>query len=172
MLAAHGGVLQTHEMRFSLQVRYAIGGVFDLAYNTEREWIHVRVISERQRIPERYLEQLFRRLRRAGLLEARRGPGGGYRLARSPDAITLRDVVEAIEGSLARPPRPSRLPPAKETASRRGRERNDFTPGFLWPVLAERVAGVLGAITLDGLCRDARRAGVPPAHSRELMYFI
>jgi Rrf2 family protein len=48
----------------------------------------------------RCLEQVFQRLRRAGLVTARRGPGGGHRLARAASEITLRDVVEAVEGPI------------------------------------------------------------------------
>ena len=90
------------EMRLSLQVQYAICSVFDLAYNGQGEPVQVRVVSQRQGIPARYLEQIFRRLRRAELVLSKRGPGGGYTLARPPARITLRDVVEAVEGPLAR----------------------------------------------------------------------
>ena len=88
-------------MRFSLQVRYAICGVFDLAYNGHGDPIQVRAISARQVIPVRYLEQIFQRLRRAGIVGSKRGPGGGYSLARGAAELTLRHIVEAVEGSLA-----------------------------------------------------------------------
>ena len=58
------------------------------------------MIGERQRIPARYLEQIFQRLRRAELVRGKRGPGGGYVLARPAAAITLRHIVEAVEGPL------------------------------------------------------------------------
>jgi Rrf2 family iron-sulfur cluster assembly transcriptional regulator len=54
-------------------------------------------ISKRQDISLPYLEQLFVKLRRAGLVEAVRGPGGGYRLAQSPDAIRISQILEAVE---------------------------------------------------------------------------
>ena len=68
-------------MRLSLQVRYAICGVFDLAYHAGDAPVQIRVIGERQAIPPRYLEQIFQRLRRARLVTSKRGPGGGYTLA-------------------------------------------------------------------------------------------
>ena len=84
-------------MRLSLQVHYAICGIFDLAYNGQGELVQVRVIGERQGIPTRYLEQIFQRLRKADLIIGKRGPGGGYTLARPPAKITLCEVVEAVE---------------------------------------------------------------------------
>jgi DNA-binding IscR family transcriptional regulator len=71
-------------VRFSLQVQYAICGVFDIAYNGEGAPVQIRVISERQGVPARYLEQIFQRLRRAGLVTSKRGPGGGYTLGEAP----------------------------------------------------------------------------------------
>ena len=78
-------------MRLSLQLQYAICGVFDLAYNGVGTPVQIRAISERQAIPARYLEQIFRKLRQAGLVASKRGPGGGYVLARPPARISLRD---------------------------------------------------------------------------------
>jgi Rrf2 family protein len=90
-----------HRMRaLSAQVRYAICGIFDLAYNADMKPVQLRVIGERQNIPPRYLEQIFQRLRKAGLVEGKRGPGGGYTLLRGTAEITLRDVVEAVEGPI------------------------------------------------------------------------
>ena len=89
-------------MRLSLQAQYAVCGVFDLAYNGGDQPVQVRVIGERQQIPARYLEQIFQRLRRAKLVQGKRGPGGGYVLARPAGEITLRDVIEAVEGPLGR----------------------------------------------------------------------
>ncbi len=95
-------------MRLALRAHYAICGLFNLAYNGQGEPVGIRAISERQAIPARYLEQIFQRLRRAGLVASRRGPGGGYVLARPASEITLREVVEAVEGPLAEPSRPAR----------------------------------------------------------------
>jgi Rrf2 family protein len=147
-------------MRLSLQAQYAVCGVFDLAYNGGGAPIQVRVIGERQRIPSRYLEQIFQRLRRARLVEGKRGPGGGYVLARPASQITLRDVIEAVEGPLDRLVAGG-LP--GESAAR---------PAFLWPRLAEGVAGALEAIDFGTLCREAARRAVPRAHPEGQMYHI
>jgi Rrf2 family iron-sulfur cluster assembly transcriptional regulator len=150
-------------VRLALQVRYAICGVFDLAYNGQGEPVRIRQIAERQAIPARYLEQIFQRLRRAGLVTSKRGPGGGYLLARAPGEISLREVVEAVEGSLAR---------GLAAGPARGPARTPYRPDFLWPALAEGLAGLLGRITLESLCRDAARASVERAAPPAPMYFI
>jgi Rrf2 family protein len=149
-------------MRISLQVQYAICGVFDLAYNGEGEPVQVRVISQRQAIPARYLEQIFQRLRRADLVLSKRGPGGGYTLARPPNAITLRQVVEAVEGPLE--DGVDMTPPEDERPSLR--------PDFLWRELALRFGEVLEETSLEALCRAAVRADVERAHPGAPMYFI
>ncbi len=151
-------------MRLSLQVQYAICGIFDLAYNGEGEPIQIRVICERQEIPARYLEQIFQRLRRAQLVSSKRGPGGGYTLARPPAQITLRSVVEAVEGPLAEA---LQMAPGPSDAA-----GQSFRPAFLWRKLAERLAAALDETTLDSLCREAARHDIPRAHPEAPMYFI
>ena len=84
-------------MRLSQQAQYAIYGMFDLAYNGSRAPVQVRVVGERQRIPARFLEQIFQRLRKADLVRGKRGPGGGYVLARPASEISLRDIQERYQ---------------------------------------------------------------------------
>ena len=154
-------------MKLSLQFQYAVCGVFDLAYNGQGEPVQVRVISERQGIPARYLEQIFQRLRRARLVQSKRGPGGGYTLARRPGDITLRDIVEAVEGPLHGH--------GAKTRRRAGGDEHSptlYRPSFLWPMLSEGIAEVLARTTLEGMCREAQRSSVRRAHSDVSMYFI
>lgn len=72
----------------------------DLAIEGRKGLVSLGEISERQDISLAYLEQLFVRLRRAELVESVRGPGGGYRLARSADAIRISDILGAVEESM------------------------------------------------------------------------
>ena len=150
-------------MRFSLQVQYAICGSFDLAYNGGGRPVHIRVISERQAIPARYLEQIFQRLRRAGLIRSKRGPGGGYTLARAPEEISLREIIEALEGPLS-----ENLKMGPHDDAWQG----GFRPAFVWDVVAERLADALSEISLDALCKQAVRANLRGAHPDAPMYFI
>lgn len=148
-------------MRFSLQVQYAICGVFDLAYNGHGEPVQIRVISERQGVPARYLEQIFGRLRRSEIVASKRGPGGGYTLARTAAAITLREVLEAVEGPLEH-----------SMGMNDGAAPNPNRPDFVWPGLASRIGDALDATTIEHLCREAARAEVPRAEAAAPMYFI
>ncbi|MED5261959.1 MAG: Rrf2 family transcriptional regulator [Myxococcota bacterium] len=150
-------------MRLSLQVHYAICGIFDLAYNAQGGAVQVRVIGERQGIPGRYLEQIFRRLRQAELVLGKRGPGGGYRLSRSPATITLLQVVEAVEGPLHRESRMELSP---------GSEAGRYRPDFLWEDLSSRFAHVLSDTSLESRCRKAAVEGVVRFRTDSLEYQI
>lgn len=150
-------------MRLSHQVQYAICGAFDLAYNGQGSPVQIRVISDRQGIPGRYLEQIFQVLRRAGLVTSKRGPGGGYTLSRSPARISLREIVEAVEGPLAEA---LAMKPPDTPASAK------FRPDFLWDSLAERFGRILEETSLEALCAAAARAEVERAEGDPPMYFI
>jgi Rrf2 family iron-sulfur cluster assembly transcriptional regulator len=88
-------------MKLSTKGRYAMVALADLAMAQGRtggeDLVSLAEISKRQDISLPYLEQLFVKLRRAGLVEAVRGPGGGYRLAKSADKIRISEVMEAVE---------------------------------------------------------------------------
>ena len=146
-------------VRWSFQIQYAICGVFDLAYNGQGDPIQVRVIGERQGIPTRYLEQIFQKLRRAGLVASKRGPGGGYQLSRPAGEVTLADVITAIQGA------PVLGPDARASCSAE-------SPGFVWPLLYERVGGGLASITLADLCGEAAQRGIERRESEPAMYQI
>ena len=89
-------------MKLSTKGRYAMVALADLALAEALpghgdELMSLAAVAKRQDISLPYLEQLFVKLRRAGLVEAVRGPGGGYRLAKSPDAIRVSEVMQAVE---------------------------------------------------------------------------
>lgn len=87
-------------MQLSTRGRYAVMAMVDLATQQTLGCacgpICLAEIAARQQLSLSYLEQLFGRLRRAGLVDSARGPGGGYRLARSSDAITIAEIVAAV----------------------------------------------------------------------------
>jgi len=85
------------DMKLSTKGRYAVVALADLALAGSEDLMSLAEISKRQDISLAYLEQLFVKLRRSGLVEAVRGPGGGYRLARSADSIRISEVMEAVE---------------------------------------------------------------------------
>ena len=79
--------------------RYAVVGMAELARGSGSP-VPIATVAERRDIPVQFLEQLFSTLRRAGLLVSQRGVKGGYRLARSPEQITVLEVVQALDGRL------------------------------------------------------------------------
>jgi Rrf2 family protein len=150
-------------MRLPLRVQYAICGIFDLAYNGGGEAVQIRVVSERQAIPERYLEQIFQNLRRGGLIRGKPGPGGGYMLARPAAEITVLEIVEALEGPLSES---LEMEPARDGA------QSAFRPDFFWGALSKQLSEVLAATSLEQLCRAAVLAELPRALPDPPMYFI
>ena len=84
-------------MKLSTKGRYAMVALADLAMAAGDEMVSLAAISKRQDISLPYLEQLFVKLRRAGLVEAVRGPGGGYRLARTAESIRVSEILQAVE---------------------------------------------------------------------------
>jgi Rrf2 family iron-sulfur cluster assembly transcriptional regulator len=84
-------------MKLSTKGRYAMIALADIALLQEEQLATLSDISRRQDISLAYLEQLFVKLRRAGLVESVRGPGGGYRLAKSSDSIRIFDVLAAVD---------------------------------------------------------------------------
>lgn len=88
-------------MKLSTKGRYAMVALTDLALAKGDDLVSLAEISKRQDISLPYLEQLFVKLRRAGLVEAVRGPGGGYRLSRIPSEIRVSEILEAVEETVS-----------------------------------------------------------------------
>lgn len=84
-------------MRLTTKGRYAVTAMLDLSLNYDVGAITLADISERQGISLSYLEQLFARLRKQGLVSSSRGPGGGYRLSRDAEEITVLEVISAVD---------------------------------------------------------------------------
>lgn len=85
-------------MHISTKTRYATRALLELALNEGSGALTLHEVAARQEISLKYLETLFNVLRNANLVLGVRGPGGGYRLARAPQAINLREVYELFEG--------------------------------------------------------------------------
>lgn len=88
-------------MKLSKKGEYALKAVQYLSLNYERDVVQVSEISERERIPTKFLEQILLALKKAGILHSKAGVGGGYRLARPPEKISLGQVLRVIDGPLA-----------------------------------------------------------------------
>lgn len=88
-------------VKISTKGRYALRIMVDLAQQQSSAFIPLRDVSERQDISEKYAEMIVGLLSKTGFLFSSRGKGGGYKLARPPEAITVGAVLKAVEGSLA-----------------------------------------------------------------------
>ena len=84
-------------MRLTTKGRFAVTAMIDVAMHGTKGPVTLAGVSERQKISLSYLEQLFGRLRRHGLVESVRGPGGGYHLGRAAEAISIADVIVAVD---------------------------------------------------------------------------
>lgn len=132
-------------MRISTKGRFAVNAMLDLALREAGGPVALATIGERQGISLSYLEQLFGGLRAAGLVQASRGPGGGYRLGRAAEAISVADIVLAVDER--RLPADHR-PGAPATAA-------------LWRQLEETMRGHMAAISLQSLVDQQREHGQP-----------
>jgi Rrf2 family transcriptional regulator, iron-sulfur cluster assembly transcription factor len=87
-------------MRLTTKGRFAVTAMIDLGMRQHRGPVTLAGISERQRISLSYLEQLFAKLRRHQLVESTRGPGGGYRLAKQMESVSVADIIFAVDEPL------------------------------------------------------------------------
>jgi Rrf2 family iron-sulfur cluster assembly transcriptional regulator len=129
-------------MRLTTKGRYAVTAMLDLALHYEDGPITLADISSRQGISLSYLEQLFAKLRRQGLVDSTRGPGGGYRLSRSPKEIPVANVITAVDENIE-----------TTRCGGLGNCQNDdmCLTHELWAELSERIYNFLSEISLGDL---------------------
>lgn len=87
-------------MRLTTKGRYAVTAMLDLAFHSQNKPVTLTEIATRQTISLSYLEQLFSRLRKAGMVIGVRGPGGGYKLSRVAAEINIADIILAVDGPI------------------------------------------------------------------------
>ncbi len=126
-------------MRLSTKGRYAVTAMMDLALHDQQGPVTLAEISQCQGISLSYLEQLFAKLRKHGLVEGVRGPGGGYRLARCPSAITVADIISAVD---------ERLDATRCEGRGDCHEGRRCLTHDLWCDLSEQILGFLQGISL------------------------
>lgn len=131
-------------MRLTTRGRYAVTAMLDLALHHQQGSVTLAEIASRQGISLSYLEQLFSKLRRRGLVESVRGPGGGYNLAMAPGEISIAEIIMAINENI--------------DATRCGGEENcqdqeRCLTHHLWEELSDRIHDFLKGITLGDLVK-------------------
>lgn len=139
-------------LKLTRKTLLAIEAVADIAYNARPDPVQARDVTERQGIPQRYLEQVMQALVRAGVLKGVRGPRGGYTLARERRRITVGDVVRVVSTLDA--------------------EDGDAGPASalgvavvspVWEEMQRDLLERLDRVTMEDLCREAQRQDVPRA---------
>ena len=152
-------------MKLSNKGRYAVRALFDIAFYNDGGPTQVKDIAERQAIPPRFLEQIFQDLKRAALVGSKRGPQGGYSLARRAADIRLGDVVRALEGPIALGEREpgGRRPPTTDT--RRVTES-------VFRDLSARVESCFDAVTVADICERAEQLGLRRPGTHRHVYVI
>ena len=135
-------------MRLTTKKRFAVTAMIDLALNSGDGPVTLAAISERQKISLSYLEQLFGRLRRYGLVESVRGPGGGYCLARLDADITIADVVRADD---------EMLDATQCGGLQNCRQAQRCMTHELWSTLNDRIYEFLSSVTLADEVKKQRQ---------------
>jgi Rrf2 family protein len=155
-------------MRLSTKSRYGLRALFDMAYHAGTLPAQIKDISRRQNISPRYLEQIFQDLKKAGLLKSRRGPQGGYLLARKPHEITVMDVIHATEGEMAL---------VDCVKSGKGDKKscefdNQCITRQVWAEASRKLNEYLGTVTIKELCDRGSKMGLEKELDHRFMYFI
>ena len=147
-------------MKLSTRGRYAVMAMVDLAQRGGEGPVCLAEIAERQEISLPYLEQLFAKLRRGGLVKSVRGPGGGYLLARERDATRISDIILAVD----EPIRAVRCKPGQTLGCRGDRSR--CLTHDLWEELSNQIHLYLSSVSLADVC-DKRVLGTSGLPQRE-----
>lgn len=130
-------------MKLSTKGRYAVMAMCDLASHTEDKPIALADIAERQEISLSYLEQLFAKLRRGGLVKSVRGPGGGYLLAHKAGETRISDIILSVD----EPIRATRCMPGQPMGCRGNQSRCQTHD--LWEELGNQIYLYLSSVTVD-----------------------
>lgn len=146
-------------MRLSTKSRYGLRALFDIAYNNDNQPAQVHEISRRQEISPRYLEQIFQNLKKCGILKSKRGPQGGYTLARRPDQISLLEIIKATEQDTL-------MVECAGEAKKKKRRKNECpfegncVTQTVWKEASDLLDGLFSSLTLETLCQRGTAMGV------------
>ena len=154
-------------MRLSTKSRYGVRAIFDIAYHSGGLPTQIREISKRQGITPRYLEQIFQKLKRAGIVKSIRGPKGGYYLARKTDKINVSDVIRAMEESMV---------PVFCATPLRGRKKcrreSHCVAQVVWREAGQRLTEYFDSMSIEKMCKIAKELGIEKQLDHRFMYFI
>ncbi len=140
-------------MKLSTKSTYGLRAMVNIALDYRKGAISVKEISKKEGISSVYLEQLLNKLRHENLVKSVRGPTGGYILSKSPNKITVKDIVLILEGNIS----PVDCASGRESWKMKcGRPKNCVAK-IVWTKLARSINDCLDAITLEDLCMAAKK---------------
>ncbi len=150
-------------MKITKKGEYALRALVDLALNYNRGLRQIQDIVRDESIPVKFLEQILLSLKNAGLVQSKRGVGGGYFLGKAPDKISLGEVVRFIDGPLA---------PLECVSAGRVNCPKEVTCGIRSVMLdvTNATAEILDHVTLADVCN--RTKGMAERRTEHLMYYI
>ncbi len=136
-------------MRMSTKAQYAVRALVSLNLSSDGLPVSIKDISARENISLNYLEQLFVKLRRGGIVNSVRGPGGGYLLARSATDIRIDQIIDTVEEAL--------MPLSCMNADGSCGCDMECTTQSVWQGLGNQIRNFLASVTLEDLTNDGRR---------------
>ncbi len=154
-------------MRLSTQSRYGVRAIFDIAYHSEGLETQVKDISRRQRVSPRYIEQIFQKLKRAGIIGSKRGPSGGYFLNKKPEEITIGGIIKVTEGNIN-----PVLCINEEDSTRSCEQSGECVTEVIWNEAGNRLKEYFDSITVKDLCKMAKEMGLKKELGKRFMYYI
>jgi len=154
-------------MRLSTQSRYGVRAIFDIAYHSAGLETQVKDISRRQGISQRYLEQIFQKLKRAGIVGSKRGPSGGYFLGKKPEDITLAEVIKVTEGNIT-----PVLCVNPEDSTQPCERSGECVTQIVWNEAGKRLKDYFDSVTVRDLCELAKQMGIKKDLDKRFMYYI
>ena len=154
-------------MRLSTQSRYGVRAIFDIAYHSEGLETQVKNISRRQGISPRYLEQIFQKLKKAGILGSKRGPSGGYFLNKKPEEITVGEIIRITEGNINLV-----LCINPEDSSQPCERSGECITRIIWNEAGNRLKEYFDSVTIEDLCNMAQKIGLKKELDQRFMYHI
>lgn len=138
-------------MKLSTKGRYGLRALIDLALHCETEAVPISSVAARQGISESYLEQLFGKLRKSGIVQSIRGAQGGYRLAKPASEISVGDVLRSLEGNLDA----VECPGLKEDVGCEGADL--CVTKYVWQRINESITHAVDEMKLDQLVEESRK---------------
>lgn len=132
-------------MQLTTKGRYSVMAMIDLALNEKSGPISLSDISHRQDIALSYLEQIFARLRKAGLVKSVRGPGGGYNIVKSYDNLKISEIISAVEESI-------KITRCSDEKNGCMSDKSQCVAHNLWEGLGNQINNYLESITLKDVC--------------------